>query len=67
MLQVGMFSYELFSRYGLTEKLKRSVTSKGTGTRTNEVTTIAWCTLSSIAYNASMIRGSYGLQTKSNV
>ena len=38
-----------------------SVTSKGTGTRTNEVTTIAWCTLSSIAYNVLMIRDSYCL------
>ena len=59
MVQVRMFSYGWFSRYGLIEKLKRSVTSKGTGTRTNEVTTIAWCTLSSIAYNVLMIRDSY--------
>ena len=51
MVQVRMFSYGWFSRYVLIEKLKPSVTSKGTGTWTNEVTAIAWCTLSSIAYN----------------
>ena len=61
MVQVRMFPYGCFSRYGLIEKLKRSVTSKGTGTRRNEVTTIAWCTLSSIAYNVLTIRGSYCL------
>ena len=61
MVQVRMFSYVWFSRYGLIEKLKRSVTSKETGTRTNLVTTIAWCTLSSIAYNVLMIRDSYCL------
>ena len=58
MVLVPMYSYEWFSRYGLIEKLKRSVTSKGTGTRT---TTIAWFTLSSIAYNVLMIRDSYRL------
>ena len=56
MVQVLMVSYEWFSRYAIIEKLKRSVTSKGTGTRTNEVTAIAWCTLSSTAYNVLMIR-----------
>ena len=45
-----MFSYEWFSRYALIEKLKRNVTSKGTETQTNEVTAIAWCTLSNTAY-----------------
>ena len=58
MVQVRMFSYGWFSRCGLIDKLKRSVTSKGTGARTNEVTTIAWC---SIAYNVLMIRDSYCL------
>ena len=46
-----------FSRYALIEKLKRSVTSKGT--RTKEMNTIAWCTFSSTAYNVLMIRGIY--------
>ena len=41
--------------------IKRSVTSKGTGTRTSEVTTIAWCNLSSLANNVLMIRDSYCL------
>ena len=61
MVQVRMFSYEWFSRYALIEKLKCSVTPKGTGTRTNEVTAIAWCTLSSTAYNILMIRDRYCL------
>ena len=69
MVLVRMFSYEWFSRYGLKEKLKRRVTSKGTGTRTNGVTTIDLYTLSNIAYNVIMIRirDSYCLQTKSKV
>ena len=49
-----MFLYKWFSKYRLIEHLKRSVTSKKTGTRTNEVTTIAWCTLSSLDNNALM-------------
>ena len=32
------------------------MTLKGTETRTNEVTAIAWCTLSSTAYNVLMVR-----------
>ena len=48
----------VFQDMDLQKKLKRSVTSKGTGTRTNEVITIAWCTLNSIAY-VLMIGDSY--------
>ena len=61
MVLVLMFSYEWFLRYALIEKLKRNVTSKRTETRTNEVTAIAWCTLSSTAYIVLMVRDRYCL------
>ena len=66
MVQVRMFSYEWFSRYALIEKLKRIVTSMGTKTRTNKVTAIAWCTLSSTEYtcNVLMVRDKYCLYSK---
>ena len=56
-----MFLYRWFLRYRPIENLKRSVTSKKTGTRANEVTTIARCTLSSLDNNVLLIRDSYCL------